>query len=153
MLTFLNICNCTRATQKFSTNLFLFSLQVLSIWRYKISGKWLVFWAKSLRTCTITVKVKLLSCGYCNKSTKQWNCFTKDAFLCKIAPVTWVHKHHRDDVDLVISLVFGRFVFDWSMPSMIMVRYLSDVNEISLHVNDIIVFNSAREAIHTSLTC
>lgn len=118
------ICNSTRMAQKVRTNLFLFSRQVLSICMYKTSGNWFCF-EKSAKTLIITVSVRLLSWGYWIKSTKQYINFPWGALVCKITPVMWVRSLHRDDVDLEISLVFGILVFDWSIPSMIIVKNFS----------------------------
>lgn len=118
------ICNSTRRAQNIRTNLFLFSRQVLSICMYKTSGSRLCF-AKSAKTLIMTVSVRLLSCGYWTKSTKQYVNFPQGALVCRITPVIWVRSLHRDDVDLEISLVFGILVFDWSMPSIINVKNFS----------------------------
>ncbi len=123
--TFLKIPTSTSMAQNANTYLFLFSRTVLSIWIYNVCGKVWASSANSSNTFNRIVMVRLLPCGYCRMSTKLNAILPWALFVWTRTPVIWVRSFHRLDWDLAIIFVWGRFVFAWSMPSMIIVTYLS----------------------------
>lgn len=119
--TFLKILNSTNSEQKLITNLFLFSLAVLSICIYRFSGQSFRESTRLRRTLKIRVIVRLLSWGNCKRSTKAKAILLYGHFVCTRTPVTCVRSFHKLDCDFAISLVCDRFVLAWSIPSIIKV--------------------------------